>query len=125
MTNAAHPLISFSNLDQGLTMLTDVFGSTEHAVYRNEAGVIEHCEVAYGETIVMPSERTGTFWSLGAISLYLSTEDPDALHDRCVAAGMEILQPPTDQDYGSREFATKDFSGNVWIFGTYKPEPAS
>ena len=29
----------------------------------------------------------------------------------------------TDQDYGSREFAARDPHGNVWSFGTYRPNP--
>ncbi len=28
----------------------------------------------------------------------------------------------TDQDYGSRDFAVRDAEGNVWSFGTYRPE---
>jgi uncharacterized glyoxalase superfamily protein PhnB len=119
---AAYPLVSFSDLDKGLELLTNVFGCTEHSVYRDDAGVIQHCELAYGDTILMPSEKKDSFWTMGPISLFLSAADPDALHDKCVANGMEIVQPLTDQDYGSREFAVKDFSGNVWIFGTYEPE---
>lgn len=29
---------------------------------------------------------------------------------------------PTDQDYGSRDFAACDHEGNIWCFGTYRPE---
>jgi uncharacterized glyoxalase superfamily protein PhnB len=28
----------------------------------------------------------------------------------------------TDQDYGSREYAARDPEGNVWCFGTYRPD---
>jgi len=28
---------------------------------------------------------------------------------------------PTDQDYGSRDFAVRDPERNVWSFGTYHP----
>jgi uncharacterized glyoxalase superfamily protein PhnB len=47
------------------------------------------------------------------------SDDIDALHDRAVAAGAEIVYPLTDQDYGSRDFAARDPFGNVWAFGTY------
>jgi uncharacterized glyoxalase superfamily protein PhnB len=121
-TVSAHPLVSFTDLDKGLALLKDVFGLTEHAVFRDDNGVIQHCEVRYGDTIVMPAERNDSYWSLGPVSLYLSTDEPDALHDKAVAAGLEIVMPLTDQEYGSRDFGAKDFSGNVWIFGTYRPE---
>jgi uncharacterized glyoxalase superfamily protein PhnB len=45
----------------------------------------------------------------------------DAVHDRAVAAGAEIVYPLTDQDYGSRDFSARDPAGNVWSFGTYRP----
>ena len=32
---------------------------------------------------------------------------------------------PTDQDYGSRDFSARDPEGNIWSFGTYRPESAS
>lgn len=117
---SANPLISFTDLDAGLKMMTEVFGFIEGAIFRDDAGVVQHCEMAWGNTIVMPSERKDTVWSLGPVSLFLSTEDPDKLHGRAVQAGLEIVIPLTDQDYGSREFAAKDPSGNVWIFGTYQ-----
>ena len=28
----------------------------------------------------------------------------------------------TDQDYGSREYAARDPEGNLWSFGTYRPD---
>jgi uncharacterized glyoxalase superfamily protein PhnB len=28
---------------------------------------------------------------------------------------------PTDQDYGSRDFAARDLEGNHWNLGTYEP----
>jgi uncharacterized glyoxalase superfamily protein PhnB len=39
-----------------------------------------------------------------------------------VEHGAEILMPPTDQEYGSRDYMARDAEGNVWSFGTYAPE---
>jgi uncharacterized glyoxalase superfamily protein PhnB len=52
------------------------------------------------------------------------TDDPDALHQRAVAAGAPIVRELSDTDYGSREFAARDLEGNLWSFGTYRPEGA-
>jgi Uncharacterized protein conserved in bacteria len=46
-------------------------------------------------------------------------QDVDAHHDRAKAAGAEIVTPLTDQSYGSREYAVRDFAGHLWGFGTY------
>ena len=55
-------------------------------------------------------------------SVYVVIDDPDALHDRAVAAGGEIVRELVDLDYGSRDFAVRDPEGNLWNFGTYAPE---
>jgi uncharacterized glyoxalase superfamily protein PhnB len=47
--------------------------------------------------------------------------DVDARYERARAAGAEIVMPPQDLDYGSREFAVRDPEGNLWSFGTYDP----
>ena len=57
----------------------------------------------------------------GPVAVYVVVEDPDALHDRAVAAGVEIIRGLEDQPYGSRDFAARDHHGNVWSFGTYRP----
>lgn len=53
--------------------------------------------------------------------LYLSTDDIDALHERAVGAGAEIVRGLQDTDYGSRDFTARDPEGNIWSFGTYAP----
>jgi uncharacterized glyoxalase superfamily protein PhnB len=30
-----------------------------------------------------------------------------------------------DTDYGSRDFSVRDPEGNLWSFGTYRPETAA
>ena len=47
------------------------------------------------------------------------TDQPDALHDRAVAAGATIVRGLRDEEYGSRGFSATDPEGNLWSFGTY------
>jgi uncharacterized glyoxalase superfamily protein PhnB len=55
-------------------------------------------------------------------SVYVAVADTDALYERAKAAGAEIVRELHDTDYGSRDFAAKDPEGNLWSFGTYRPE---
>ena len=55
----------------------------------------------------------------GPISVYVATDEPDAIHDRAVAAGATIVRGLRDEEYGSRGFSASDPEGNVWSFGTY------
>lgn len=45
--------------------------------------------------------------------LTLATDDLDALFAQLEAAGVEIVQEPTDQDYGVRDCALRDPAGNL------------
>jgi uncharacterized glyoxalase superfamily protein PhnB len=37
----------------------------------------------------------------------------------------DIPLEPTDTSYGSRDFTVRDPEGNLWAFGTYRPDAAS
>ncbi|MBB1050042.1 hypothetical protein G6021_02680 [Dietzia sp. CW19] len=47
----------------------------------------------------------------GAVTL--GTDDLDGLFERLDAAGADIVQEPTEQDYGVRDCALRDPSGNL------------
>jgi catechol 2,3-dioxygenase-like lactoylglutathione lyase family enzyme len=49
--------------------------------------------------------------SYGAVTL--ATDDLDGLFERLEAGGADIVQEPTDQDYGVRDCAFRDPSGNL------------
>jgi len=46
-------------------------------------------------------------------ALTLGTEDLDGLFERLAAGGADVVQEPTDQDYGVRDCAFRDPSGNL------------
>jgi uncharacterized glyoxalase superfamily protein PhnB len=89
---------------------------------------VVHAELAWplGGGLMLGSAREGADeWALepGTCGCYVVTDDPDALHDRAVAAGATITTPLHDTDYGSRDFAAQDPEGNRWSFGTYRGSP--
>lgn len=47
----------------------------------------------------------------GAVTL--ATDDLDALFEKLEAGGADVVQEPTDQDYGVRDCAFRDPSGNL------------
>lgn len=49
--------------------------------------------------------------SYGAVTL--ATDDLDGLFERLAADGADIVQEPIDQDYGVRDAAVRDPSGNL------------
>ncbi len=125
MTQTVIPTLRYRDARTAIKFLTDAFGLTEHSLSAAPDGTISHAELAWGDGFVMVGSRSAepSPFDSGRSVLYLTLDDPDAHHDRAVVAGAEIITKPTDQPYGSREYAARDTEGNVWCFGTYRPTP--
>jgi len=118
-----HPVLHYRDPEKALRFLTDTFGVREEAVHKDPDGNVAYVEARLGDCPfgVGRSTEGDSPFDLGPTALYIALDDPDAMHDRAVAAGAEIVMGLTDQDYGSRDFAARDPEGNVWCFGTYRP----
>jgi uncharacterized glyoxalase superfamily protein PhnB len=122
------PTLLYADAKAAIRQLTEAFGFTELAAYEGEDGSVVHAELAQGNGVVMLGSKGhgGVFDSAmkdaGTTGVYVAVTDVDAHHRRAVEHGAEILMPPTDQDYGSRDYMARDLEGNVWSFGTYAPE---
>jgi uncharacterized glyoxalase superfamily protein PhnB len=121
------PTILYRDAKAAIRTLTEAFGFRQVSLYENEDGHVVHAELSYGDGMVMlgTKGRDGVFAKAmadaGPVGVYVVVDDPDAHHARAVEHGVEVLMPPTDQDYGSRDYMARDAEGNVWSFGTYAP----
>jgi uncharacterized glyoxalase superfamily protein PhnB len=126
-----YPTLHYADAKAAIKQLTEAFGFRELAVYETEDGKVAHAELAQGNGAVMlGSTGTGSTYDklmkdAGPTGVYIVVEDVDAHHRRAVEHGAEILMPPTDQDYGSRDYMALDIEGNIWSFGTYGPQTAA
>ncbi|MEU8900190.1 VOC family protein [Nocardia sp. NPDC048505] len=69
-----------------------------------------------GDPGITPEEHRviGEMMAKGTFaSINLGTKDLDAVYEKLRAAGAEVVQEPTDQDYGVRDCAFRDPSGNM------------
>jgi catechol 2,3-dioxygenase-like lactoylglutathione lyase family enzyme len=48
-----------------------------------------------------------------AVMIELEVDDPDAEHTRLARAGVEIVKPPTTQEWGNRAVYVRDPDGNL------------
>ncbi|MET9920387.1 VOC family protein [Streptomyces sp. NPDC059605] len=125
-----YPAILYDDARAAIRTLTEGLGFTEEAVYEGAGGQVLHAELSCGNGRVMLGSkgRSGVFAEAmrdaGPVGVYVVVDEVDAHHARAVEHGVEILMPPTDQDYGSRDYTARDAEGNVWTFGTYAPGSA-
>jgi uncharacterized glyoxalase superfamily protein PhnB len=120
------PALCYDDAPGALRFLVDVFGFREALVVPDDTGGITHAELRWpeGGGVMFGSTkyRDGVHAAMraGATCVYVVTDEVDAVHGRCVAAGVEVVSPLQDTDYGSYTFGVRDPEGNSWTFGTYR-----
>ena len=111
-----------------IRFVVDVLGFTEELVVPGaDPSVVVHSQLHWPEGGVVQvgsANRPGNVFSeraVGQQSLYVITADPSAVHERCVASGVEIVAPPDSPEYDpdGMVFSIRDREGNLWSFGTY------
>jgi len=119
-------VVGYTDLEAGIGFVTDVLGFEELVVARDPDGAIVHSEYRWPEGgivqlagydpdnpfIPAPGRNGG---------LYVITQDPHAVWERCRAAGVEVIRPPEEPHYdpGGMSFSVRDPEGNAWSFGSY------
>lgn len=123
---SVYPVVRYRDAPAAIEFLSRVFGFTPTEVHTAPDGSVVHGQLAWGTGVVMTgtmSESGTTTFDTGKAVVYLAVDDTDAHHGHAVAEGATIVMEPTDQPYGSRDYAALDPEGNVWCFGTYRPGP--
>jgi uncharacterized glyoxalase superfamily protein PhnB len=121
------PSLRYKDARRAIEFLEQAFGFGPQMVVDGENGAVAHAELVYGDGMVMlGTDREDSYGShVGHGWLYVVVDDADAHYAQAKAAGAEIVRELEDQDYGSRDYSARDFEGNLWSFGTYRPEVGS
>lgn len=122
-----YPGLLYRDAEAAMQWLEEVLGCERREDHRDEEGNVVHAELDFRSTILMLSSAgvgREPFRSLpaGDRLIYCALEEVDSLYERVRGAGGEIALEITDTDYGSRDFTVRDPEGNLWAFGTYRPE---
>lgn len=126
------PNLRYLDCNKAIYWLCDAFGFEQRQIFRNDAGDVIHAELTFGNGMIMigpvaespfaryliqPDEALGKETQC----CYCIVDDVDAHHKHAVASGAEVFSPPTDKNYGGRDYGCHDFEGHLWSFGTYDP----
>jgi len=122
------PILRYNDARGAIRWLCAAFGFEEVFSVPESGDYVRHAQLKLGKNLVMvgsvrPDDGVMSPKALGAASQMLAVyvEDPDAHFGRAKAAGANIMYPPTDTDFGSREYHVLDLEGHPWTFGTYRP----
>ena len=125
------PILRYNDARVAIQSLCATFGFIELFSVPESGPSVRHAQLRLGTNVVMlgsvrPDEGMASPQKLGAAtqSLYVYVEALDAHYERALLAGAQIVSPPGDTDFGSREYHARDVEGHLWTFGTFLPTAA-
>jgi uncharacterized glyoxalase superfamily protein PhnB len=110
--------------EQAATFYKQVFGATEKFRLVEPSGRVGHLELDIAGTILMLSDEFPEFGihapdpaAPGSFCIHLHVDDADAVIDRAVAAGAQLVRAAQDHFYGERSGTFRDPFGYDWMIG--------
>jgi PhnB protein len=125
------PYLTVNDATKALDFYKRAFGA--HEIMRMDApnGKIGHAEIKIGDSIIMiademPGSGNKAPQTLGGSSagLFLYVEDADAVFQKAVQAGSQVVAPLADMFWGDRFGTVKDPFGHSWSVATHKEDVA-
>lgn len=122
------PILRYNDARAAIRWLCSAFGFVEIFSVPESGPYVRHAQLKLGRNLIMvgsvrPDDGIASPKVLGSATQMLAVyvEDPDAHFEHARTAGAKILYPPTNTDFGSREYHVADLEGHPWTFGTYRP----
>ena len=122
------PYLMVAGAAAAIEFYEKAFGATERYRLEMPGGEIGHAEVVVnGATVYLadaPDDMDGDAANPGklggtSVLLHQYVEDVDALTNRAVAAGADLVREPADQFYGDRAALVRDPFGHQWSLHTH------
>lgn len=109
------------NVQRAADYYRDRLGFTV-ATYEADPGLYgsaerDNCHIHFAHYDGASAQRNSDVVPPDMFDAYFWPDDVDALHAELAGRGATIIQPPTDQPYGLREFRVQDPDGHILAFG--------
>ncbi|MBF6169360.1 VOC family protein [Streptomyces gardneri] len=120
------PGLAIDGAAAAIEFYKSIFGATERMRMPGPDGKIAHCELMFGNSVVMLGDPAPDMDFLDPktvggtpVNLYVYVEDADAAFAAALAAGAKELTPMTTQFYGDRSGSFEDPWGHRWTVATH------
>lgn len=118
------PYLRVQRASEAIAFYQRVFGAKERFRLTEPSGRVGHAELDIGGAVLMLSDEYPELGfrgpeSVGAVtsSIHLHVDDADALIQRAVEAGAELVRAPAAHFYGERSGTVRDPFGHEWMIG--------
>ncbi|MBV8257122.1 MAG: glyoxalase [Actinobacteria bacterium] len=104
------PVLVYPHVREAIQWLARAFGFVERWEAKGH-----RAQLLVGDGCVVVVDGTAEA-ACGAHSLMVRVDDVNAHAARASEWGAVVLSPPTDYDYGERQYTAEDFAGHRWTF---------
>src|SRR6266436_1998895 len=114
------PGLTCKNATQAIDFYKSVFGAKEIMRMPGPGGMIMHAEIQIGDSRMMLADeipgmtKAPSPGAMNPVSMFLYTENVDAMFNRAVSAGAKVDMPLMDQFWGDRYGKVTDPFGHQW-----------
>lgn len=121
-----NPSLAVDDAAAAIAFYTSILGATERIRMPAPGGKVAHCELQFGDSVVMVADEFPEAGFFGprkyggtpvALSVYV--DDVDRVFAAAVAAGATPIRPPEYQFYGDRAGQFQDPWGHRWGVATH------
>ncbi len=99
------PVLPYPDVAAAVAWLTATFGFTLRLRIGDHRAQLN---VGDGAMVVVQGSGRG--------QVMVRVEDVDRHHDHASKQGARVVQAPTDQPYGERQYSVEDLAGHAWTF---------
>ena len=118
MFTTIFPIISTPDLAASLAFYRDLLGATVSYDFLGADGEPDHVGLELGSAeLGIGRDLTASAGPSERFALWVYADDCDAAVERLRAAGVRIVEEPTDQPWGERIARVADPDGNLVIIG--------
>ncbi|MFE7802834.1 VOC family protein [Nocardia sp. NPDC057440] len=120
------PGLAIDGAAAAIDFYKQIFGASERMRMPGPDGKIAHCELMFGESVVMLGDPAPDMGFLDPktvggtpVNLHVYVADADAAYTAALAGGAKQLTPMADQFYGDRSGSFEDPWGHRWTVATH------
>ena len=106
---AVVPVLAYADVSEAAEWLCAAFGFERRLLIGDH-----RVQLTFGDGAVVAA--AGASSADSAHSVLVRVDDADRHHQQAVAAGATIVSPPTDYEYGERQYTAEDPAGHRWTF---------
>lgn len=115
------PFLVNERMDKLIDFATKALDAEELYRLTDDKGRVWHAQLRIGDSVIMAGDSMGQHPPM-PMNLYVYVHDADVAYQKAILGGATSVAEPSQQFYGDRVAAVKDFAGNTWWLANHQED---